>query len=167
MQYRKKWNKDAEPKQNIPLYVHYNSDKQLIIEYGIPGGDGSNRVTIWTGPLPFGTGTSNKLGFIINTGSNGSGWLEFYVNGVRQKFNSVGGGGTRMENMFTFTGDTSPKFGIYRGEVEDKNPKYCPSSGVFTGEQAPAGSDRIFNSWIYRVQISDASKAEAAEAAGW
>lgn len=166
MQYRKKWDKEAAPKQNIPLYVHYNSNKQLVIEYTIPGTDGSNRIVIWTGPLSFGTGTSNKLGFIINTG-NGNGWLEFYVNGVRQTFNSAGGGGTRMENIATLTGDTSPKFGIYRGEASGGGSEFCPSNGVFSGSQAPAGSDRIFNSWIYRVQISDASKAEAAEAAGW
>lgn len=138
-----------------------------MIEYTTPGGDGSNRKIIWTGPVSFGPGTSNKLGFIINTAANGKGWLEFYVNGTRQKFNSSGGGGTRMENMHTFTGDTSPKFGIYRGEVEDKNSKYCPDSGVFTGAQASDSADRIFNSWIYRVQISDSSKAEAAQAAGW
>ncbi|KAL0631375.1 hypothetical protein Q9L58_009764 [Maublancomyces gigas] len=71
-----------------------------IIEYGIPG---SNRTTIWTGSLPSGTGKNNKLSFIINTGSDDSGWLEFHVNGVRQNFNSVSGSGTRTENMFTFT----------------------------------------------------------------
>lgn len=142
------------------------------MEYTIPGQDGSHRVIVWTGPIAAGTGTSNKLGFIINTGTNGSGWVELYVNGVQQKFNSVGGGGTRMSNVDLFTGDTSPKFGIYRGELPldlsaANIAKFCPDSGVYTGEAAPSGSDRIFNSWIYRVQISDTSKAEAAEAAGW
>lgn len=169
-QYRKKGDKVAAPAQNIPLYVHFDSSNQLTIEYTIPGGSGSNREIVWTGPVAFGTGTSNKLGFIINTNNSGSGWLEFYVNGAQQKFNSKWGGGNRLSNVYLFTGDTSPKFGIYRAELgagAGDDTKYCPSNGVFSGAQAAAGSDRIFNSWIYRVQISDSSKAEAAAAAGW
>lgn len=164
---RKKGDKVAAPAQNIPLYVHFLNGNQLSIEYTIPGGSGSNRESVWQGPLGVGVGTHNQLGFIINTKNDGTGWLEFYLNGTQQKFNSAWGGGTRLSNVYLFTGDTSPKFGIYRAEVGGTDPKYCPSNGVFTGAQAAAGSDRIFNSWIYRVQISDTSKAEAAEAAGW
>lgn len=140
-----------------------------MIEYTIPGGSGSNRDIVWTGPVSAGTGTEHHLGFVINTKNDGTGWAEFYLDGVQQKFNSKWGGGTRLSNVYLFTGDTSPKFGIYRGEAAagaNDGDKYCPSSGVYTGEVAPAGTDRIYNSWIYRVQISDSSLSDVKEAAG-
>ncbi|PUU77291.1 hypothetical protein B9Z19DRAFT_1146428 [Tuber borchii] len=164
----KKWDKEAAPKQNIPLYVHFNSKLDLVIEYTIPGTDGSNREIVWTGPVSAGK-TSHSLGFIINTNSKGKGWLEFYLDGKQQKFNAAHGGGNRLENVFLLTGDTSPKFGIYRAEAagsSNDGTRYCPPSGVYTGEVAPDGTDRIFNSYVYRVQISDTSLEEVKEAAG-
>lgn len=169
-QYRKKGDKKAAPAQNIPLYVFFTSSGQLTIEYTIPGGSGSNRERVWTGPVPVGKGTEIKLGFIINTKNDKTGWLEFYVGGVQQRFNSKWGGGLRLSNVSLFTGDTWPKFGIYRAEKAagpGDGKKYCPANGVYTGSSAPDGSDRIFNSWIYKVQISDSSKGEVAKAAGW
>lgn len=164
----KKWDKLAEPQQNIPLYVFYNQNGDLVIEYTIPGGNGSNRSIVWTGPLPA-SGLNHKLAFVINTKNDGTGWLEFYLNGAKQTFNSQWGGKQRLENVYLFTGPTSPKFGIYRGEAPaepGQGDLYCPANRIYTGPQAPSGTDRIFNSWIYRVQISDSSLAEVAEAGG-
>jgi len=164
----KKWDKLAEPQQNIPLYVHYNQDGNLVIEYTIPGTNGSNRSIVWTGPLPV-SSLSHKLAFVINTKNDGTGWLEFYLNGSKQTFNSQWGGTQRLQNVYLFTGPTSPKFGIYRGEAAaeaGQGDTFCPASGIYTGAQAPSGTDRIFNSWIYRVQISDSSLSEISEAGG-
>lgn len=166
---RKKWDKTAEPQQNIPLYVHFNANLDLVIEYTIPGGSGSNREIVWTGPLSVGASTNHHLAFVINTKNDGTGWLEFYLEGVKQKFNSAWGGTTRLSNVYLLTGDTSPKFGIYRGEAaagSSDGDKYCPSNGVYTGEVAPSGTDRIYNSWVYRVQISDSSIDDIKEAGG-
>ncbi|RPB10267.1 hypothetical protein P167DRAFT_547358 [Morchella conica CCBAS932] len=165
----KKWDKTAEPQQNIPLYVFFNENLDLTIEYTIPGGTGSNREVVWTGPVSVGANTNHHLAFVINTANDGTGWAEFYLDGVQQNFNAAYGGGKRLKNVYLFTGDTSPKFGIYRGEAAagaDDGDKYCPANNIYTGETAPSGTDHIFNSWIYRVQISDSSLSEVAEAAG-
>ncbi|KAI5780205.1 hypothetical protein DFH27DRAFT_360502 [Peziza echinospora] len=161
----KKWDKEIEPKQNIPLYVFFNAQNELVIEYTIPGSNGSNRSIVWTGPLD--PSAATKLAFTINTANDGTGWFEFYVNGVKQTFNQAWGGTQRLQNVYLFTGPTSPKFGIYRGEKQGGDPAvFCPADFTYTGPQANATEDRIFNSWIYRVQISDGSIQEIAEAGG-
>ena len=162
---RKKHDKNAAPKQNIPLYVFFNRSGQLTIEYTIPGSNGSNREVIWTGPLDI--TRPNKLAWAINTAPNGKGWLEFYVNGQKQTFNGLRSAGKqRLENVWLFTGATSPKFGIYRAEKQGGGKGFCPSGGVFTGKKEQEGADRAFDSWVYRVQISDASLEEVRDASG-
>lgn len=163
--YRKKGDKVAAPKQNIPLYVFFNKAGDLTIEYTIPGKDGSNREVVWTGPVDI-SKDSNKLGFVTNTAPDGKGWLEFYVNGKKQTFNQKWGGKERLSNVSLFTGATSPKFGIYRAERQGGGEEFCPKTGIFRGKEAAAGADRSYDSWIYRVQISDSSLNEIAEASG-
>lgn len=163
---RKKWDKVAAPAQNIPLYVFFNSKLDLVIEYTIPGGSGSNREIVWTGPFPVGPNNPHHLAFVINTKNDGTGWAEFYLDGKKQTFNEKWGGKTRLENVKLFTGDTSPKFGIYRAEASGGGKQFCPSNNKYTGEAVSAGTDRVFDSYLYRVQISDSSLDEIAEAAG-
>ncbi|KAF8465761.1 hypothetical protein BDZ91DRAFT_783218 [Kalaharituber pfeilii] len=131
----------------------------LTIEYTIPGSNGSNRDVVWTGPLDI-SKPSNKLASVINTSRNGKGWLEFYVNGQKQTFNKKWGGEQRLKNVHLFTGPTSPKIGIYRAEASGGGVKFCPSNGIYLGGQARKGSDRVYNSWVYRYQISDSSLDE-------
>ena len=50
-----------------------------------------------------------------------------------------------------WTGDTYPKFGIYRGEK---------------GDHDTPGESNVFDLWVYRVQISDASLDEVSAASG-
>ena len=163
--YRKKADKNAAPKQNIPLYVFFNKGGDLTIEYTIPGTNGSNREVVWAGPVDI-SKDSNKLGFVINTAADGKGWLEFYVNGKKQTFNQKWGGKERLSNVSLFTGETSPKFGIYRAERQGGGAQFCPKNGAFRGKQAATGADRSYDSWIYRVQISDSSLSEISEASG-
>lgn len=164
--FRKKANKNAAPKQNIPIYVFFNPSGDLTIEYTIPGTDGSNREIVWTGPVDI-SKDSIKLAFVINTAANGKGWLEFYEGGKKQTFNKKWGGEQRLKNVSLFTGETSPKFGIYRAERQGGGGEFCPKDGqAFRGKQAAAGADKSYDSWIYRVQISDSSISEIAEASG-
>lgn len=51
-----------------------------------------------------------------------------------------------------WTGNTYPKFGLYRGEK-------------LRGERDPDG-DHVFDNYIYRVQISDKSLDEVSEVGG-
>ncbi|KZV97092.1 hypothetical protein EXIGLDRAFT_833088 [Exidia glandulosa HHB12029] len=146
----KKHDKDADPKQNIPIDLVFqgsgDSTTTLAWEYTTPGSDGSNRTSYWSGQFSTGSDQSDvhKIGIIINTANDGSGWSEFWLDG-QQKLRKTG--------LYLYTGMTYPKWGIYRGEADagdDSNP-----------------SAHKFNSYVHRVQFSDYSKAEVAEAAGW
>ena len=50
-----------------------------------------------------------------------------------------------------WTGETYPKFGIYRGEK---------------GDHDADGESNVFDLWVYRVQISDANLDEVSAASG-
>ncbi|KAL7272649.1 hypothetical protein RUND412_004538 [Rhizina undulata] len=166
----KKWDKVAEPAQNIPLYVYFES-ANLTIQYTIPGGTGSNRSVVWTGPLSVGPTAAyeHHLAFAINTANGGTGWLEFYLDGEKQTFDPAWGGKKRLENVYLLTGPTSPKFGIYRGEAaatEGQGDVFCPGNYSYSGEVAPVGTERVFDSWVYGVQVSDGCLRDVAEAGG-
>jgi hypothetical protein len=67
----KKEDKSAEPKQNIPFHLMFNGEKQLMLEYTVPGGARTPR---WRGG--FSTGDVHNIGMAINTNNDGSVWLE-------------------------------------------------------------------------------------------
>lgn len=56
-----------------------------------------------------------------------------------------------QSGLSLWTGDVYPKFGIYRGELGDHDTK---------------GESNAFDSWVYRVQLSDASLVEVSGASG-
>lgn len=181
---RKKKDKTVAPKQNIPLYVFFDGRGDLVIEYTTPGGSGSNREIVWRGPLD--TSKPCKLAFVINTADDEKsphekykGGLQFFIDGkpqdLKRKFigkrqnskqNQGKNKGKWLNNIAMWTGETNPKFGIYRAEAKNNGKQYCPSSRVFTGPKASNNADRSYDSWIYRVQISDSSLDEIAESSG-
>ncbi|KAH7098959.1 hypothetical protein BKA62DRAFT_808089 [Auriculariales sp. MPI-PUGE-AT-0066] len=126
----KKQDKDAEPQQNIPFELEFKGSVEgtntLSLEYTTPGSDGSNRTSIWSGTFSTGSSTSNvhNIGFKL-----------------------------KRSGLCLWTGETYPKWGIYRGEAA-------------AGSSDP-DSWHTFNSYVYRVQVSDSSKSEVAESAGW
>ncbi|KAH7100187.1 hypothetical protein BKA62DRAFT_658721 [Auriculariales sp. MPI-PUGE-AT-0066] len=146
----KKQDKNASPQQNIPFHLTFKGSKSgtehLALEYTTPGSNGSNRTAIWEGTFSTGnTGADvHKLGFVIDTNDGCGGALEFWLDGTRQ---------LKRNDLCLWTGSTYPKWGIYRGEASP-------------GSKDPA-SWHTFNSYVYRVQVSDSSKAEVAESAGW
>ncbi|KAH7100102.1 hypothetical protein BKA62DRAFT_707609 [Auriculariales sp. MPI-PUGE-AT-0066] len=147
----KKADKVAAPAQNIPIDLVHSGNDQLTLEYTTPGGNGSDRSPVWHGPLSSGSGKENvhSVALAINTDNSGKGWLEFYLDGKKQKFDN---GEERLKDVYLFTGRTYPKIGIYRGESaqgDESNPE-----------------DHTFNSYLYRAQISDTSLDEIAEAGG-
>ncbi|KAL7275384.1 hypothetical protein RUND412_001662 [Rhizina undulata] len=141
----KKADKAAEPVQNIPLNLEFDENLKLKLDYTIPGGSRDPYATV-----EFAAGKPHHIGLAINTADDGTGWVEFYLDGVQQKFKD---GKKRLENIRVFTGPTSPKFGLYRGEKAAK------------GDSSP-DKDHVFDSYVYRVMISDKSFDEVAEAAG-
>ncbi|KZV94901.1 hypothetical protein EXIGLDRAFT_834727 [Exidia glandulosa HHB12029] len=147
----KKADKTAAPQQNIPFHMEFEGEDELTLGYTTPGGNGSQREPVWHGKFSTGNSESDvhSVGFAINTANDGSGWLEFYLDGKKQTFDN---GKDRLENVYLLTGRTYPKIGIYRGEAAQ-------------GDESNA-ADHTFNSYVYRVQISDSSLDEIAEAAG-
>lgn len=134
------------------------------MEYTIPGTNGSNREVVWTDDKEFtvGIGAEHQIGFAIDTSEFGS--LEFWLDGVKQRFSK--NGKTILDNVQLFTGPTSPKFGIYRSEQSGGGPEFCPSNNIYSGPTAEKGTPKVYHSWVYRVQISNSSMDEVAEAAG-
>ncbi|EJD54660.1 hypothetical protein AURDEDRAFT_179764 [Auricularia subglabra TFB-10046 SS5] len=147
----KKADKFVSPRQNIPFHMEFVGRDELTLGYTTPGGNGSQRKPVWRGKFSTGNSTSHihKVAFAINTKNDGSGWLEFYLDGVKQTFDN---GQDRLKNVYLFTGRTFPKLGIYRGEAAVGNERNT--------------KDHVFNSFVYRVQISDRSLDEIAEAGG-
>ncbi|KAH7091831.1 hypothetical protein BKA62DRAFT_723875 [Auriculariales sp. MPI-PUGE-AT-0066] len=135
----KKQDKYANPKQNIPFHLTFKGADRLALEYTTPGSNGSNRSAIWTGDFK-----CAPLGFVIDTDDNCGGSLEFWLDGKRE---------LKRGDLCLFTGDTHPKWGIYRGEAQ-------PGS-------RQAASAHTFNSYVYRVQVSEGNKTEVATSAGW
>ncbi|KAH7098956.1 hypothetical protein BKA62DRAFT_641670 [Auriculariales sp. MPI-PUGE-AT-0066] len=146
----KKQDKEAAPKQNIPFHLTFkgaaSGTSNLHLEYTTPGSDGSNRSSIWSGTFSTGNDIANvhKLGFVIDTNDSCGGTLEFWLDGSQR---------LKRSKLCLFTGDTHPKWGIYRGEAD-------------AGSSDP-NSWHTFNSYVYRVQVSDIRKSDVAEAAGW
>jgi len=150
----KKEDKFAAPEQNIPFHLEFiggdETTTNLTLAYTTPGGNGSNRNAVWSGQFSTGSSKSeiHHIGLAINTANDGSGWLKLWLDGKQQKFN----GKSKLSNVFLYTGETFPKFGLYRGEAAP-------------GSKDPAW-EHTFNSYVYRVQFSDKSIDEVAEAAG-
>ena len=71
--------------------------------------DGSDR-HIWSGPLPVGSWSSFVIGFKLSR-SNTDGWVEFWYNGVPQRFTN---GATRYPGATLWGTHDNVKWGIYR-----------------------------------------------------
>jgi len=146
----KRNNKDAAPADNYPFNLEFDGGK-LTMQYTTPGGSGSNRKTVWSGPFSVGNSTADvhHIGLTVNTANDGTGFLEFYLDGKKQKFTN---GTTRLSKVFLLNGPCKAKFGIYRGEA--------------AAGSKDAASLHTFDSYVYRVQISDSSLSEVSAAAG-
>ncbi|OOF89868.1 hypothetical protein ASPCADRAFT_135635 [Aspergillus carbonarius ITEM 5010] len=96
---------------NIPLSLEFKSG-QLHLQY--QADFTAKRVPQWSKTLD--TDTVYSAGIVIHTGKPG--WVEFYFDGEKQTFSTSGS--TRLEAN-TWTGETEPKFGAYRGEAVEIN----------------------------------------------
>ena len=107
----KKADKYAAPTQNIPFHLEFKGNDELSLDYTTPDSGtapGAGRKPVWHGK--FSTGDSDEhihsVAFAINTDNSGKGWLEFYLDGVKQKFDN---GEERLKNVFLLTGRAFPK----------------------------------------------------------
>ncbi|KAL9102999.1 MAG: hypothetical protein Q9163_001919 [Psora crenata] len=138
----KKADKFSDPIQNIPFNIQFNLKEPTrpSVGYTPPG---EKYRTIWTSPSPFSTDKTHNIALAWDTtmGSNNN-KLQMWLDGE-----SV----LESDGLDLWTGYTYPKFGIYRGEE---------------GDHDNGPHSNVFDSWIYKVQISDKSLDEIAESSG-
>ena len=83
---------------------------------------------------------THNIALAFDTTSAGN--IQVWIDGA-EVFNKGG--------LSFWTGDTYPKFGIYRGEKGDRD---------------GSKHSNVFDMWLYRLQISDSSLDEISEASG-
>jgi hypothetical protein len=99
---------------------------------------------MWTDNAPLELNKQHHIALAWDTFDGGNNCLHLWLDG-QQKFNATG--------LNLWTGNTYPKFGIYRGEKAAK------------GDNS-LDEEHVFDSFVYRVQVSDASLDEIKEAGG-
>ena len=107
--------------------------------YTPPGGKGEE---IWSADSDFSTNTSHNVALAWDTMSGGNSKLSFWLDGKQV---------LEKDGLTLWTGKCYTKFGIYRGEK---------------GEHDTEGESNVFDSYVYGVQVSDASLSEVGEYSG-
>jgi hypothetical protein len=90
-----------------PFVLRTLGDGKLYFQQISP--DGSDR-HIWSASLPLNSWNSFVIGFKVST-SNSAGWVEFWYNGVQQKFSN---GSTRYPGATLWGTHVNTKWGVYR-----------------------------------------------------
>ncbi|KAL9124822.1 MAG: hypothetical protein Q9217_005889, partial [Psora testacea] len=138
----KKVDKFTQPVQNIPFNIQFTEKEptRLSVGYTPPG---EKYETIWTSTTVFSTNETHNIALSWDTIKAKSGnKLQMWLDGK-----SV----LESDGLDLWTGETYPKFGIYRGE---------------RGDHDDGDDSNIFDSWIYKVQISDEGMHEVEESSG-
>lgn len=102
---RKKEDKTAEPVQNIPFNLEFVSDSNLGVTYTTPGGSRDTIITFPAADVPAGQEVQIALAWDTNINNNNQ--LRVYLKG--KTYTRTG--------LDLWTGNTYPKFGIYRAET--------------------------------------------------
>ncbi|KAI9774084.1 MAG: hypothetical protein M1840_005177 [Geoglossum simile] len=121
----KKADKAALPVQNVPLNLQFVDDS-LSLGYTAPG---RGYAHIWTAKNTFELNKSHHIMLRFDTFSSHSNTLQMEIDG-EEVFKQSG--------LDLWTGDTYPKFGIYRGEE--------------AGDPSP-DSAHTFDLWVYAVTV--------------
>lgn len=113
---------------------------RLSLGYTPPGGD--DYETLWTDSSEFSVNKTYNIALAWDTFSGGNNKLQLWLDGMAVM---------EQSGLSLWTGDVYPKWGIYRGEK---------------GDHDTAGESNVFDSWVYRVQLSDADLTEVAASSG-
>ncbi|MCJ1452529.1 hypothetical protein MMC28_002872 [Mycoblastus sanguinarius] len=140
------WKEDGETPgsrnyQDIVFNIQFTEavPTRLALGYTNPG---SSYNYLWTDSSDFSVNTTHNIALAWDTKSGGNNKLQMWLDGTQV---------LAKEGLNLWTGDTYPKWGIYRGEE---------------GDHDTQGQNNIFDSWIYKVQLSDASLDEVANSSG-
>lgn len=97
---------------------------------------------LWSDSFDFSTNTTHNVALAWDTMSGGNSKLEMWFDSTQV---------LEKDGLTLWTGNCYTKYGIYRGEK---------------GEHDTVGQSNVFDSYVYGVQLSDASLAEVAEYSG-
>lgn len=164
---------DKSTGQNIPFNIQFTEEQPTKLSVGYtPAGTSAKYGTIWTDSASFDTSKTHNIALAWDTlaGNNANKLEMWYVvdSTLPFSFSSLPSSSkavlttlpnNRLDGQSVFsksgldlwTGDTYPNFGIYRGEK---------------GNHDTTGESNVFDLWVYRVQISDASLEEVSAASG-
>lgn len=107
--------------------------------YTPPGGKYTG---LWSDSSNFSTSTNHNVALAWDTIAGGNSKLEMWFDGAKV---------LEKDGLTLWTGKCYTKYGIYRGEK---------------GDHDAEGQSNVFDSFVYGVQVSDASLAEVAEYSG-
>jgi hypothetical protein len=136
---RKRDDKTVAPQSNIPFHLSFGAS-QLNLQVTTPGGKGQNISTVAS--TPFSTDSSHNIRLMFDTtikhGQTVSkdNRIAFWLDGTK-----VHDG--KGYSLWSTKTQTYPKVGIYRGEYDGPYTKHT-NDPAYT-----------FDSYVYRVQISD------------
>ena len=163
------WKRDdkaVEPQDNIPFHLEFLND-QLNLQVTTPGESGSDRNTV--AKAKFSSNEEHRIALTFDTKMNGGdvvsqgNRLAWWLDG-KKIFDQA-----EYSLWSTKTG-THPKFGIYRGEAAVSVPtSTLPGAHILTpssGEGADDEAAYTFDSYVYRVQVSDAGFDEIGDSSG-
>lgn len=140
---RKDGNGDTEAStyQDVPFSLAFSEvlPTRFSVFYTPPGAKGGN---IWTDTADFAIHTTHNVALAWDTMAGGNSKLEVWLDGRRV---------LEKEGLTLWTGKCYTKYGIYRGEE---------------GDHDGGGQGNVFDSYVYGVQVSDASLAEVARYSG-
>lgn len=141
--YRKNGAADASDDQDIVFNLQWTETlpTRLSLGYTAPGTD-ANYSPLWTDSSDFTLNTTHNIALAWDTKSGGNNNLQVWLDGE----SVVNKGGLSL-----WTGAVYPKFGIYRGE---------------DGDHDTSGESNMFDLYVYKVQLSDASLDEVSGASG-
>lgn len=105
-------------------------------------GTGSKYSSVWTGSSDFPLNTTHNIALAWDTNSSGNSKLKLWLDGKSVLSKS---------GLSLWSGDVYLKFGIYRGE---------------SGDHDTSGESNVFDLYVYKVRLSDASLEEVSEASG-
>ncbi len=127
--------------QDIPFNLAFNEvlPTRFSIGYTPPGGKYAD---LWSDSSNFSINTTHNVALAWDTMSGGNNKLEVWLDGTKV---------LEKDGLTLWTGDCYTKYGIYRGEK---------------GDHDTEGQSNVFDSYVYGVQVSDASLAEVAEYSG-
>ncbi|KAH0535919.1 hypothetical protein FGG08_007178 [Glutinoglossum americanum] len=127
----KKADGQAAPLQNIPFNIQFDNRGALSLGYTPPEG---KYHSIWAGSSPLELNQTHSIRLSFDTKSSATTTLIMWIDDTQV---------LSKDGLVLWTGNTYPKFGLYRGEQSK------------TGPDGPDW-EHVFDAYVHKVRIDDA-----------